>query len=56
MAQTIVWVEILLRSGVRTYINPTARMAHPTPVFLRSAILNGYDASAGGSGHRGKAS
>ena len=43
MAQTIVWVLQLKESGVRTYINPSARVAHPPPVFLRSAILNGYD-------------
>ena len=43
MAQTIVWVQALKRDGVRTHLNPSARVSHPPPVFLRSAMLNGYD-------------
>ena len=43
MAQTTVWGQMLRDSGVRTHLNPAARVAHPPPVFLRSAILQGYD-------------
>lgn len=43
MAQTTVWGQLLRDRGVRTHLNPSARVAHPPPVFLRSAILQGYD-------------
>jgi hypothetical protein len=43
MAQTTVWGQILRAHGVRTHLNPGARVAHPPPVFIRSAILQGYD-------------
>lgn len=43
MAQTTVWNQRLTASGVRTHMNPSARVAHPPPVFLRSAMLQGYD-------------
>jgi glycosyltransferase involved in cell wall biosynthesis len=43
MAQTTVWGQLLRAHGVRTYLNPAARVSHPPPVFVRSAILQGYD-------------
>ena len=43
MAQGITWHRILAANHVPIFLNPSARVAHPPPVFLRSAIVNGYD-------------
>jgi Glycosyl transferase family 2 len=43
MDQGLIWAETLKQNGVRTYINPSARVAHPPPRFLRSALINGHD-------------
>jgi hypothetical protein len=38
------FMERLRRLGVVVYMNPAARVRHPPPTFLRSAIINGHDA------------
>jgi len=43
MAQGRTWHETLAANRVPIFLNPSARVAHPPPVFLRSAIVNGYD-------------
>lgn len=43
MGQGVTWNRTLAAGGVPIYLNPKARVAHPPPVFLRSAIVNGYD-------------
>ena len=43
MAQGRIWHETLATNRVSIFLNPSARVAHPPPVFLRSAIINGYD-------------
>jgi hypothetical protein len=43
MAQGATWHRTLTANAVRIFLNPGARVAHPPPVFLRSAIVNGYD-------------
>ncbi len=43
MAQGITWHRTLAANRVPIFLNPSARVAHPPPVFLRSAIVNGYD-------------
>ena len=43
MAQGRIWHQTLAANHVRIFLNPSARVAHPPPVFLRSAIVNGYD-------------
>jgi hypothetical protein len=43
MDQGLIWAQTVNRHGVRTYLNPSARVAHPPPRFLRSAFINGYD-------------
>jgi Glycosyl transferase family 2 len=43
MAQGVLWNRLLFENGVPIFLNPCARVAHPPPVFLRSAIINGYD-------------
>lgn len=43
MAQGITWYRTLAANHVPIFLNPSARVAHPPPVFLRSAIVNGYD-------------
>ncbi len=43
MAQGITWQRTLADHHVPIFLNPGARVAHPPPVFLRSAIVNGYD-------------
>jgi hypothetical protein len=43
MAQGITWHRTLEANRVPIFLNPGARVAHPPPVFLRSAIVNGYD-------------
>jgi Glycosyl transferase family 2 len=45
MAQSATWHRTLTANAVRIFLNPGARVAHPPPVFLRSAIVNGYDAA-----------
>jgi hypothetical protein len=45
MAQGATWHRTLTANAVRIFLNPGARVAHPPPVFLRSAIVNGYDAA-----------
>jgi hypothetical protein len=36
--------ETLRREGIDVYMNLAARVGHPPPMFLRSAIINGHDA------------
>jgi hypothetical protein len=43
MGQGVTWNRTLAENGVPIFLNPRARVAHPPPVFLRSAIVNGYD-------------
>jgi hypothetical protein len=43
MGQGVTWHKTLAANGVPIVLNPSARVAHPPPVFLRSAIVNGYD-------------
>jgi hypothetical protein len=43
MGQGVTWNRTLAANHVRIFLNPSARVAHPPPVFLRSAIVNGYD-------------
>jgi Glycosyl transferase family 2 len=43
MTQGSIWAQTLKENGVRTFTNPGARVAHPPPCFLRSALVNGYD-------------
>ncbi len=43
MGQGVTWNRILAENRVPIFLNPRARVAHPPPVFLRSAIVNGYD-------------
>jgi glycosyltransferase involved in cell wall biosynthesis len=43
MGQGVLWNRTLFENGVPIFLNPSARVAHPPPVFLRSAIVNGYD-------------
>jgi hypothetical protein len=43
MAQGVTWNRTLASNGIPIVLNPRARVAHPPPVFLRSAIVNGYD-------------
>jgi glycosyltransferase involved in cell wall biosynthesis len=43
MGQGVLWNRTLAANGVPILLNPSARVAHPPPVFLRSAIVNGYD-------------
>jgi Glycosyl transferase family 2 len=43
MGQGVLWNRTLGANGVSILLNPRARVAHPPPVFLRSAIVNGYD-------------
>jgi hypothetical protein len=38
------FTETLRRIGVDVYMNLAARVRHPPPAFLRSAIINGHDA------------
>jgi hypothetical protein len=38
------FTETLRRIGIDVYMNPGARVRHPPPTFLRSAIINGHDA------------
>jgi glycosyltransferase involved in cell wall biosynthesis len=43
MGQGVLWNRTLFENSVPIFLNPSARVAHPPPVFLRSAIINGYD-------------
>jgi glycosyl transferase family 2 len=43
MGQGVTWNRTLAANDVPIFLNPKARVAHPPPVFLRSAIVNGYD-------------
>ena len=43
MGQGVTWHKTLAANNVPIFLNPSARVAHPPPVFLRSAIVNGYD-------------
>jgi hypothetical protein len=43
MDQGLIWAQGVNRNGIRTFLNPGARVAHPPPYFLRSALINGYD-------------
>jgi hypothetical protein len=43
MGQGVTWNRTLADNRVPIFLNPRARVAHPPPVFLRSAIVNGYD-------------
>jgi len=43
MGQGVLWNRLLAENSVPIFLNPCARVAHPPPVFLRSAIVNGYD-------------
>jgi hypothetical protein len=43
MGQGVTWNRTLTTNHVPIFLNPSARVAHPPPVFLRSAIVNGYD-------------
>ena len=43
MGQGVTWNRTLRDNGVPIFLNPKARVAHPPPVFVRSAIVNGYD-------------
>jgi Glycosyl transferase family 2 len=38
------FTEMLRRIGIEVYMNPAARVRHPPPKFLRSAVINGHDA------------
>jgi Glycosyl transferase family 2 len=59
IGQCLGHIETLQANGVGVYLNPRARVAHPPPTFLRSAIINGHDAviraSRGGDRLQGKA-
>ena len=43
MGQGVTWCHTLAENHVPIFLNPRARVAHPPPVFLRSAIMNGND-------------
>jgi Glycosyl transferase family 2 len=43
MGQSVTWSHTLAENHVSIFLNPRARVAHPPPVFLRSAIVNGRD-------------
>jgi glycosyltransferase involved in cell wall biosynthesis len=43
MGQGVTWNRTLAEHRVPVFLNPKARVAHPPPVFFRSAIVNGYD-------------
>jgi hypothetical protein len=43
MGQGVTWNRTLAEHQVPVFLNPKARVAHPPPVFFRSAIVNGYD-------------
>lgn len=43
MGQGVTWCYTLAENHVPIFLNPRARVAHPPPVFLRSAIVNGHD-------------
>jgi glycosyl transferase family 2 len=43
VGQGTIWAATLAKNLVPIFLNPSARVAHPPPVFLRSAIVNGYD-------------
>jgi hypothetical protein len=38
------FVERLHGAGIAVYMHPAARVRHPPPKFLRSAVINGHDA------------
>jgi glycosyltransferase involved in cell wall biosynthesis len=38
------FTAMLRRIGIEVYMNPAARVRHPPPRFLRSAVINGHDA------------
>lgn len=44
IGQCLGHIETLQANGVGVYQNPRARVAHPPPTFLRSAVINGHDA------------
>jgi len=44
IGQCLSHVETLQANGIGVYLNPRARVAHPPPTFVRSAIINGHDA------------
>jgi hypothetical protein len=41
--QARIWANTVNAHGLRTYLNPMARVAHPPPRFLWSAFINGHD-------------
>jgi hypothetical protein len=43
IAQCSIWTRELQEAGIAIYVNPSARVAHPPPSFLRSALINGHD-------------
>jgi Glycosyl transferase family 2 len=44
IGQCLSLMEALRRDGIDVYMNPSARVAHPPPTFLRSAFIRGHDA------------
>ena len=44
IGQCLDFMETLRRIGIEVYMNPAARVRHPPPTFLRSAVINGHDA------------
>lgn len=44
IGQCLDFTETLRRIGIEVYMNPAARVRHPPPTFLRSAVINGHDA------------
>ena len=44
IGQCLGHIETLQANGVGVFLNPRARVAHPPPTFVRSAIINGHDA------------
>jgi glycosyl transferase family 2 len=43
MGQSVTWSRTLADNDIAIFLNPRARVAHPPPVYLRSAIVNGRD-------------
>lgn len=44
IGQCLSYFETLRANGIDVYLTPRARVAHPPPTFVRSALINGHDA------------
>ena len=56
--QSVIYGETLRAAGIPIHVNPCARVAHPPPRFLRSALIQGHDtavrARRASNGDRGR--